>query len=103
MRPDESKQRQNKLLLEATYLQLPSIDCGEDDECLDGPSLSHKRRSEAAQFLLEIDNDSWSSDNIVHWCKFGCCRSVRESKLKLWVALQERCWEGVNMYYLHVY
>ena len=99
MRPSQSKKDQNKLLLDATFLQLPSVESGEDDELLEGPSLSYERRLEAAQFLLEVDNDDWSSDSIVHWCKLGCCQSVRESKLKLWVALQDRLF--LPLHYSH--
>ena len=89
IRPDESKIKRNKLLLDATFLQLPAMEAGEDDEALEGPPLSFQRRLEAAQFLLEIDNGDWASDKIVHWCKYGCCNSAAESKMKLWIALQD--------------
>ena len=90
-RPDMSIREQNQLLLDSTCLQLPCEDHEhDDDEHLEGPPLSLQRRIEASNYLLEIDNDRWCSDQIVHWCKFGCCGSVKESKLKLWVALQDR-------------
>ena len=86
-----SIREQNQLLLDSTFLQLPCEDHEhDDDEHLEGPPLSLQRRIEASNYLLDIDNDRWCSDQIVHWCKFGCCGSVKESKLKLWVALQDR-------------
>ena len=86
-RPNIGILEQNRILLEATFLHIPFA--GEDDDdCLEGPSLSVERRREACEYWLSIDNDSWKSDRIVHWCKFGCCSSVKESKLKLWIAIQ---------------
>ena len=98
-RPDVSICEQNRILLESTFLQLPcqdhehdddDDDDDDDDEHLEGPPLSMQRRLEASEYLRSVDNDRWCSDRIVHWCKFGCCGSTKEAKLKLWVALQER-------------
>lgn len=83
-RPDPEIRARNKLLLDMTFLYAP--DC--DDEDLEGTPLSFRDRQEAAQYLLDMDTGDWSSDQIVHHCGVGCCRSVRESRLKLWVAIQ---------------
>ena len=88
LRPDDEVRRQNKLLLDATFLQVPFAE-QDEDECLEGPPLSFEKRTEAAEYLLSIDNCSWKSDKIIHRCQYGCCNSVKESKLKLWVSLQE--------------
>ena len=89
-RPDPTIREQNHLLLESTFLHLPCTDRDDDeDDHLEGPPLSVQRRIEASEYLLSIDNDRWCSDRIVHWCKMGCCGSAKESKLKLWVAIQE--------------
>ena len=90
IRPDATIQAKNRLLLESTFLQsrCPQAD---DDEFLEGPPMSSERRAGSAEFLISVDNDSWQSDQIIHWCRLGCCRSVKESKLKLWVALQVWC------------
>ena len=86
-RPNIAIREQNRTLLEATFLQ-SSFAEEDDDDCLEGPSMSMERRQEACEYLLSIDNDSWKSDKIIHWCKFGCCSSSKESKLKLWIAIQ---------------
>lgn len=62
-----------------------------DDACMEGPSIPTNSKQEASEFLLSVDNDSWQSDEIIHWCKLGCCTSSKESKLKLWVSLQDSC------------
>jgi hypothetical protein len=77
----------NRILLESTFLHVPCAD-HDEDECLEGPQLTLERRHEATNYLLSIDNGSWKSDKIVHWCQFGCCSSIKEAKLKLWVSLQ---------------
>jgi len=88
IRPDAKVLERNRLVLDATFLQIPNEDDAE--ECVEGPPVSLQRRREAVQYLLSIDNGAWSSDKLVHRCRYGCCRSTKESKLKLWVSLQDR-------------
>jgi len=82
----------NQRLLDWTFL---SGDQQDEDDFLEGPPIARRRRSEACEFLLQIDNGAWSNDAIVHWCTLGCCKSSQESKLKLWVAIQARAWAGL--------
>lgn len=93
MRPDPSIRRQNELFLRATFLQET---VAEDlDDALEGPTLSFEQRLEAAQFLLQMDNGPWASDEIIHYCDgITCCSSAQESRMKLWVAIQE--WDVEN-------
>ena len=88
LRPDPATLLQNKLLLEATYLHDDSELAEDDDELLDGSPLTFRRRQEAAEFLLTMSSGSWREDRIVHHCRLGCCKSARESKLKIWCAIQ---------------
>lgn len=91
-RPDATYREQNHLLLLSTFLSGSDND---PDESLEAPCLSMKRRIEAAEFLLDVANGQWSSDEISHTCRLGCCRSVQESKLKFWVAVQAPCLQRV--------
>ena len=89
LRPDPATVLQNKLLLEATYLHDDS-ELAEDDDgaLLDGSPLTFRRRQEAADFLLTMSSGSWRDDRIVHHCRLGCCKNAKESKLKVWCAIQ---------------
>ena len=49
-------------------------------------SLQHRR--EAAKFLLGMSTGPFASDTIYHHCRFGCCKSIKETKLKMWCAIQ---------------
>lgn len=86
IRPDARVKEENRLLLASTFLR---CDDDDDDEYMEGPPLSRQRRIEAAEYLLAVDNGSWKTNSITHRCQLGCCRSSKESKLKLWVALQD--------------
>lgn len=88
LRPDATVREENFLLLQATFLTM--FDEGDPDDNLEGPCLSRRRRLEAADFLLDIDNGPWKSDRMCHTCQLGCCTSVKEAKLKFWVAVQAR-------------
>ncbi len=85
IRPDAMVKEENRVLLASTFLRNPD----DDDEYMEGPPLPLQRRIEAAEYLLTVDNGSWKTDSITHRCRLGCCRSSKESKLKLWVALQD--------------
>lgn len=85
-RPDPQVRRQNEVLLQSTYLcEFPEEDV---DEHLEGVPLSLRRRREAADFLLAMSTGPFCDDRIVHHCRAGCCSSARESKMKLWCAIQ---------------
>ena len=88
IRPDARVKEQNQILLASTFLRCDNDD-DDDDEYMEGPPLSLRRRIEAAEYLLAVDNGSWQTDSITHRCRLGCCGSCKESKLKLWVALQD--------------
>ena len=60
----------------------------DEDERLEGEPMSLARRKEAADFLLSMSTGSFEDDRIVHHCRAGCCRNKKESKLKLWCAVQ---------------
>lgn len=83
-RPDPAIRAKNKRLLDATFLHTSQS----DDEDLEGTPLTQTDREQAAEFLLMMDSGDWSSDAIIHHCGIGCCNSVKESRLKLWVAIQ---------------
>jgi hypothetical protein len=72
------------MLLKMTYLRV------QDDEA-DENAVTYKRRCEACEFLLLMDSGEWSGDKVVHHCKYGCCKNIAETRLKLWVAVQARC------------
>ena len=85
-RPDKEVRFQNRALLEATFLNdIPEAD---DDERLEGEPLSLTRRKEAAEFLLTMLSGPFKDDCIIHHCRAGCCRNAKESKLKIWCAVQ---------------
>lgn len=86
LRPDPKVRRQNAILLHATFLHDYPDEDGE--EHLEGVSTSLKNRKDAAEFLLSMSTGSFSDDRIVHHCRAGCCRDIRESKLKMWCAVQ---------------
>lgn len=91
-RPDQTTIEKNKRLLQATFLGGETSDV-DDDEALEGLPLPRKRKIEAAQFLLATLNGDWSKDQLIHHCRLGCCKSSKESKLKIWTALQASSWE----------
>ena len=84
-RPDPKIRAQNALLLQSTFLHTSEFD---EDEDWEGSPLEFENRIQAAQFLLDMDTGPWSSDTIVHHCQVGCCNSAKESRMKLWVAIQ---------------
>lgn len=88
LRPDESNRERNIMILQSTFLQLRCSD-PDEDEHLEGPPVSMQQRMDGSEYLLSIVNGDWRSDHITHHCQLGCCRSVKESKLKLWVSLQD--------------
>ena len=74
------------MLLQTTFLR--AVDPEDVDEGLEGIPMTDARKAEAAEFLLNTDTGDWRDDSIVHHCQYGCCRSVQESKVKLWIAIQ---------------
>ena len=83
------------MILRTTFLH--DVDGLDEDEEIEGPTLSQEQRREAADFLLRMDSGPWSSDSITHHCKgLTCCQNARESKLKIWVAIQALLWDGTS-------
>jgi hypothetical protein len=80
-RPDPSHKAKHMALLGLTYLAA-------DGSGSDVDNITHLRKLDAAEFLLSMDNGPWGTDKIVHHCHYGCCRNKKETRVKLWVAVQ---------------
>ena len=77
--------QQNRLLLEATFLHDDQADSTSREH---GENLSHTRKLEAVEFLLDMSSGSFSSDIITHHCRIGCCKNSADTLIKLWLAIE---------------
>ena len=87
-RPDPDHARRSWQVLKATFLRR---DLYADEEASFSPARAAKaateRRDLAAQ-LITLASGDWRQPELVHHCRLGCCGSPRESKAKLWAAVQ---------------